>query len=132
MGRVFATRTFNRWLRKADLSHEALIAAVQEMERGLIDADLGGHVLKKRVAVAGRGKRGGARVLVATRFGAHWFFLYGFEKNERANIGARELAALQAVAEDLLGLSDPQLNEALHCGTLLEIDHAKHTQKPNP
>ena len=78
--RVFKTKTFTRWLKKSDLTDEVLIRAVDEMRSGLIDADLGGNVLKKRVAVSGRGKRGGARTIVATNKDDRWFFIYGFEK----------------------------------------------------
>lgn len=92
--RVFKTRHFSRWLRKSDLTDASLCAAVNEMVAGLIDAELGGDVVKKRVALPGRGKRGGARTLVATRKGSRWFFVYGFEKNERANITSTELEAL--------------------------------------
>ena len=73
-------------MRKTELSDEALCSAVDEMAQGLIDADLGGGVVKKRVGLSGRGKRGGARTLVATNKGNRWFFVYGFEKNDRANI----------------------------------------------
>lgn len=69
MRRVFKTRHFARWMRKTDLNDTALCQAVLEMERGLIDVDLGGGVLKKRVALPGRGKRGSARTLVATNRG---------------------------------------------------------------
>lgn len=86
MQRVFKTRYFSRWMRKTALTDQALCAAVAEMIQGLIDAELGGGVVKKRVGLAGRGKRGGARTLVATNKGNRWFFLYGFEKNDRANI----------------------------------------------
>ena len=65
MYRVFKTRHFSRWMRKTELTDEALCSAVHEMSQGLIDADLGAGVVKKRVAMAGRGKRGGARTLVA-------------------------------------------------------------------
>ena len=88
MSRVFKTRSFDRWMRKTALTDEALCAAVREMIQGLIDGDLGGGVVKKRVGLAGRGKRGGARTLVATNRGNRWFFVFGFEKNERANISA--------------------------------------------
>ena len=64
--RVFKTRHFARWMRKTELTDAALCDAVREMSQGLIDADLGGGLVKKRVGVAGRGKRGGARTLVAT------------------------------------------------------------------
>jgi hypothetical protein len=67
-------------MRKSDLSDQDLCKAVSEMEQGLIDAHLGGYVVKKRVALAGRGKRGGARTLVATNLEDRCFFLFGFEK----------------------------------------------------
>lgn len=78
-------------MRKSALSDEALSRAVFEMAQGLVDADLGGCVVKKRVALLGRGKSGGARTIVATNRGDRWFFMYGFEKNERANIDKDEL-----------------------------------------
>jgi len=83
MKRVFKTRHFSRWVRKTELTDNALCTAVAEMAQGLIDADLGGGIVKKRVGLAGRGKRGGARTLVATSKGNRWFFVYGFEKNDR-------------------------------------------------
>lgn len=67
-------------MRKTDLTDQALCQAVTEMSQGLIDADLGGGVVKKRVGLAGRGKRGGIRTLIATNKGSRWFFVYGFEK----------------------------------------------------
>ena len=102
MRRVFKTRQFAKWMRKTDLTDDALCLAVSEMVSGLVDADLGGDVLKKRVALPGRGKRGGARTLVATRRASRWFFVFGFEKNERANVSDEELEGLQTIAADLL------------------------------
>ena len=127
MRRVFKTRHFNRWMRKSGLSDRALCQAVEEMARGLIDADLGGGLVKKRVGLPGRGKRGGARTLVATNKGNRWFFVFGFEKNERANIGDEELEALQDIAADLLARTARQLNEALEDDSLQEICHDYQT-----
>lgn len=132
MSRAFKTRSFNRWLRKSGLSDGALRDAVEEMERGLIDADLGGHVIKKRIAVPGRGKRGSTRTLIGTNFKDRWFFLYGFEKNERDNIDDREVSALQGIAKNLLALKDAQIKAAIEDGALLEISHGTQTQKPHP
>lgn len=132
MGRIFKTRTFQRWFRKSGLSDAALAEAVAEMERGLVDADLGGCVVKKRVALPGRGKRGSTRTLVGTKFKDRWFFLYGFEKNERSNVDGRELAALQAIARDLLALADSQIEAAIRDGALLETGHGNETQEPHP
>jgi hypothetical protein len=123
MRRVFKTRHFSRWMRKTELPDRALCQAVEEMARGLIDADLGGGIVKKRVGLAGRGKRGGARTLVATNKGNRWFFVFGFEKNERANISDEELEALQDVAADLLARTARQLNEAIEDDSLQEICH---------
>lgn len=121
MNRVFKTRHFSRWMRKTELTDTALCHAVEEMSQGLIDADLGGGVVKKRVGLAGRGKRGGARTLVATNKGNRWFFVFGFEKNERANIADDELEALQDIAVDLLARTDSQLDKAVVDGSLQEI-----------
>ncbi|MGH8498614.1 MAG: type II toxin-antitoxin system RelE/ParE family toxin [Methylococcales bacterium] len=123
MKRVFKTRTFNRWMRKSDLRDQDLCRAVSEMEQGLIDTHLGGHVVKKRVALAGRGKRGSARTLVATNLEGRWFFLFGFEKNERANIDDDELRVLQETARDLLRFNHSEIAAAVFKGELLEICH---------
>ena len=121
--RVFKTKYFSRWMRKTELTYLALCKAVAEMSRGLIDADLGGSVVKKRVGLSGRGKRGGARTLVATNKGTRWFFVFGFEKSERANISADELAALQDIAADLIGRTTSALDKAVRDGALKEICH---------
>lgn len=120
---VFKTRHFNRWMRKTTLTDAALCQAVREMANGLIDADMGGDVVKKRVALPGRGKSGGVRTLVATRKASRWFFVFGFEKSERANVSANELEALQALASELLALSGAQLELAMNDGALQEICH---------
>jgi len=59
--RIFKLKLFHKWADKEGLIDESLIKAIKEMEQGLIDADLGGHVYKKRVGIKGRGKRGGVR-----------------------------------------------------------------------
>jgi len=121
--RVFKIRYFSRWFRKIGLSEVTLCQAIKEMEQGLIDVNLGGGVVKKRLALPGRGKRGGARTLVATNKGDRWFFLFGFEKNERANITAEELEGLRIITRQLLGMTSEQLDEAVRDGSLQEICH---------
>lgn len=121
-------------MRKTALSDEALCAAVSELRRGLVDADLGGGVVKKRVALPGRGKSGGARVLVATNRADRWFFLFGFEKSERPSISANELEALQKVAADLLKLAAKELDGLVETEALQEICHDRQapSEEPNP
>ncbi len=123
MRRVFKTRHFRRWMRKTEVTDQILCMAVREMEQGLIDADLGGGVVKKRVPLPGRGKSGGARTLVATNKSQRWFFVFGFEKNDRANVSDEELEALQAIAVDLLKLSSAQLDAHVEREALQEICH---------
>jgi hypothetical protein len=121
MKRIFMTRTFARWMRKAGLADQALCQAVSEMSQGLIDADLGGNVVKKRVPLPGRGKRGGARTIVATNRGDRWFFLYGFEKNERANIDKDEIKALQELAAEYLAIDNQGIELAVSSGKFMEV-----------
>jgi hypothetical protein len=104
-------------------SDAALCQAVVEMAQGLIDADLGGGLVKKRIALPRRGKSGGARTLVATNKGSRWIFVFGFEKNDRANITAEELQALKDLAHDILSNTAVQLAQALEDGALQEICH---------
>ncbi|HVV97427.1 MAG TPA: type II toxin-antitoxin system RelE/ParE family toxin [Rhodanobacteraceae bacterium] len=121
MTRVFRTRTFTRWMRKSGVTDADLLASVAEMADGLIDADLGRHVVKKRFALAGRGKSGGARTIVATNLGDRWYFMFGFAKNERSTIRPAELRALQTLAEDLLALDAIGIAAARDAGEITEI-----------
>ncbi len=100
---------------------QALADAISEMHAGLIDADLGGGLYKKRVARAGHGKSGGFRTLVATNRDSRWIFVYGFAKNERGNIDRDEEAALKALASQLLALSPSALLAAVHADELIEV-----------
>lgn len=118
---IYKTRHFNRWAGKTLLSDELLRRAVEEMTNGLIDADLGGGVFKKRIALPGRGKSGSTRTLLATNRDDRWIFIVGFEKNERANISDKERDALRMLAKDLLGLSAEQLQKSVHEGALMEV-----------
>jgi hypothetical protein len=122
---IYKTRHFNRWAIKALLPDELLYRAVEEMANGLVDADLGGGVFKKRVALPGRGKSGSARTLLATNRNDRWIFILGFEKNERANITDKERDALHMLAKDLLGLTAGQLEEAVKEGTLQEVRYGQ-------
>ncbi len=93
-----------------------------EMEQGLVDAELGGQVVKKRVALPGKGKRGSTRTLVAFRQDGKAFFIYGFAKNERANISDKELRALKLLARELLSCTKPALVKAVKAGELIEVE----------
>lgn len=127
--RIFKTRWFHRWAIDEGLTDGSLAVAVHEMAKGLVDANLGANVVKKRVALPGRGKRGGARTLVAFRATQRAFFVYGFAKNDRANIDERELVTLKRLAAELLGYSDAAIVQALQAAELIEVtyDDQQHT-----
>jgi len=110
-------------MRRTTLPDAALYRSVREMEAGLVDADLGGGIFKKRVPLPGRGKRGSVRIIVATQRDGHWFFLFGYEKNECAAITNAERDALQLYASEFLRMSTAQMNRAVEYGDLQEIGH---------
>ena len=83
--RVLKTKNFARWARKQRLDDRLLAVTVTEMRHGLVDANLGGGLLKKRVARPGGGKRGGYRAFLASNERDRWIFMYGFAKKERDN-----------------------------------------------
>jgi hypothetical protein len=91
------------------------------MRRGLYEADLGGGLLKKRIARPGQGKSGGFRTIVATNRGNRWFFIYGFAKNERANIDEDEEAALKKYGQTLLAMPPASLAAAESAGEVTEV-----------
>jgi len=100
----------------------ALQAAVEEMGQGLIDANLGGHVSKKRVGIDGRGKRSGLRTLLAFRMGERAFFVFGFAKSKRANVSDKELVVLKLLGAQLLGYDVRTLAQALRAGELHGVE----------
>lgn len=119
--RIFKTRVFSRWASKEGMSDASLIKAINEMNGGLIDADLGSNVYKKRIAGNGRGKSGGRRTVVAYKSGNKAFFVYGFAKNARANITQAEFAALKRLAKELLNYSEGELKQAIKQSELIQV-----------
>ena len=96
---VFKTKAFARFARQQSISDGSLCEAIRRAERGLIDAELGGGVIKQRVARPGQGRSGGYRVLAAYRVKVRSVFLFGFAKSERENVNDDELKTLQDIAK---------------------------------
>lgn len=119
--RVFKNKPFARFARKAGLDDEVLRQAIDAAERGLVDADLGGGVIKQRVARQGGGKSGGFRTIVLFRLGERAFFVHGFAKSDLGNIRTDELAAFRMLASHLLAYDDAALAAAVEAGALMEI-----------
>lgn len=119
--RIFRSKSFTRFARKAGLDDGILSKAVENAERGLIDAKLGAGVIKLRVARHGEGKSGGFRTIILYKAHALAFFVHGFAKKDRDNIEDRELAALKLLASQMLSYDDRDIAKAIESGTLIEV-----------
>ena len=121
--RVLLLKTFRRFQRREGIADDALAEAVARAERGLIDAGLGGGLIKQRVARPGGGKSGGYRTVVAYREGTRAVFLLGFAKSERDNIDDDELAALRKLGAAALSNDEAAIEAAIAASKLWEIDY---------
>jgi hypothetical protein len=119
--RIFKSRWFQRFARKEGIADEVLREAVARADRGQIDADLGGEVIKQRIARPGQGKSKGYRTIILFRRGAKAFFEYGFTKSQRANIDDDEEARFKEAAKYVLGLTEKHLAELLKRGDFVEV-----------
>ncbi|KPH82900.1 type II toxin-antitoxin system RelE/ParE family toxin [Bosea vaviloviae] len=122
MGDVYKFKPFARYARKAGISDAMLCRAAQEIEAGRVDADLGGGVVKQRVARDGEGRSGGFRTIVLFRVGTSLFFIRGFARNERDNITAVELTLLKQASAVTLSLPPAAIQKAIAAGEIIEID----------
>jgi hypothetical protein len=120
--KIYKNAWFIRFARTQNISADALREAVRRAESGQIDADLGGGLIKQRVARMGQGKSRGYRTIMLYRAGEKAFFLYGFSKSERENIREDEEAQFKKMARYVLGLSDQQLSGLIAGGKLEEIE----------
>lgn len=121
--RVFKTKWFVRFARRSRIDDAMLREAIIRSERGLIDADLGGGIIKQRVARPNEGRSGGFRTIVGYRSQERAVFLYGFAKNERDNIKADELESLREIGASLILADEKTLANALIDGRLQEVNY---------
>lgn len=119
--RVFATKWFMRFARREDIGDRSLCQAVARAEQGSVDADLGGHLIKQRVARSGGGRSGGYRTLIAYRKGQRAVLLYGFAKNERDNVDADELGGLRKLARLFAAFTEDEIELASRSRELREL-----------
>ena len=120
--RVFKTKPFARFANHEGITDGELCDAVRRAEEGLIDADLGGGVIKQRLARQGQGKSGGFGSIVLFRRGSMAFFAYCFAKSDRDNIERGDLKAFRKLADEMLALDDKALAAATRNGTVTEIE----------
>ncbi len=119
---IFKNTWFQRFARRAKITDEVLNDAIARAEKGTIDADLGGNVIKQRIARLGQGKSGGYRTIIIFKKEDKAFFVYGFAKNERENIDKNETDAFKKSAKELLALSDKHIQALIDNGALTEVE----------
>ena len=121
MTRIYKLRGFTRFQRKERISDASLRKAIDGVEAALIHADLGGGLVKQRLARPGQGKSGGYRTVIAIKRGDRAVFLYGFAKNERGNIDDEELEEFRQLARGFLGLTVQQIAALIADNELMEV-----------
>lgn len=119
--RIFKNAWFRRFARRERMTDKTLRDAVAHAENGMIDADLGGNVIKQRISRPGQGKSGGYRTVIVFRKGDRAFFVYGYAKSELDNIDQGETDAFKRAAQALLALSDEQIQALIDNGALTEV-----------
>jgi hypothetical protein len=119
--RIFKSRWFQRFARKEGIVDAVLREAVARAEKGQIDADLGGGIIKQRIARPSQGRSKGYRSIILFRRGARAFFVYGFAKSHRANIDDDEKEQFKEAANHVLALTDKQLAELLKRDDFVEV-----------
>lgn len=119
--RIFKNAWFEKFARKQRISDASLCEAVKRAGRGLIDADLGGGLIKQRIGRPGSGKSGGYRTLILFQVEHRAVFAFGFPKNDRANIDPNEEVILKKAAKVILGMSDEALDREIESGRFNEV-----------
>ena len=119
--RIFMTRWFERYARKERLTEAALRGAVERAARGQIDVDLGGGVIKQRVARPGQGRSGGYRMILLYRRNARAIFAFGYAKNRKEDLEADELEAYRELAKAYLALAERVIDQYVADGILTEV-----------
>ena len=121
MARIFKNKWFARFARKELISDETLCQAVHRLQQGLMDANLGGGVIKQRLPRQGSGSSGGYRSIILFRYEDRAFFVYGFAKSERDNIDEDELTAFRKLADAMLPLDWSAIDRLLKSKALVEV-----------
>lgn len=119
--RIYANRWFAKFIAKERISDAALVEAVHRAESGLIDAELGGGLIKQRLARQGAGKSGGYRSILIFRSGARAVFVFAFAKSGKGNLNAVELKVYRKAASIMLELGEDQIKTEVQAGRLVEV-----------
>ena len=115
------TKHFAKWAEKHKILEDELALALKEVKDGNFEANLGGHLYKKRIRFSGQGKSGSGRTIICYKKDDRAVLIHGFAKNERPNISKKELLAFKEFAKILLGFSKKEIEFAIKHGVLIEV-----------
>ena len=116
------TKQFSKWASSHNIVLTGLFEAIEEVESGCFDANLGSHLYKKRIRFEGQGKSGSGRTIICYKKGNRAIFIHGFAKNEKSNLSKKELNAFKAFSKILLGFSDTEITLAIENGNFIEVN----------
>ena len=116
---------FTRWARKQGITDKALLDAIKEFENGLFEADLGNHLFKKRIALAGRGKSSGSRTILFYQKGKKLIFCFGFEKSQQSNLSGSEVNFLNKLSDSYQHLTEEVILKSTQHKKFFEISKTK-------
>lgn len=119
--RTFKTSWFANFAKKEQIGDDKLLEIVAELEGRQFEADLGGGIIKKRLARPGQGRSGGFRLIICFKRELRALFIYAYAKSERSDIGPNDLKAFRAAAKRLFALTEQELDQAVTNGRLLEL-----------
>jgi len=116
------TKQFSKWVSNQNIALTRLFEAIEEVESGHFDANLGGHLYKKRIRFEGQGKSGSGRTIICYKKGNRAIFIHGFAKNEKSNLSKKELNAFKEFSKILLGFSETEITVAIENGNFIEVN----------
>ena len=126
---IYQFKPFARFARGEKIPDDKLMEAIERAARGLVDADLGGGLIKQRVAREGQGRSGGYRMMIAFRGADFSVFLFGFAKSDESNVDDRQLAVLRRFAASWLSADAARIKAAVECGELIEVRNDKQGEE---
>ena len=109
--KAYLPKSFQREAKGEGISDEDCRKALQRLESGLIDADLGSGLVKQRIPRGGQGAARGLRTVIFYKRGEVAVFLHIFAKSDKANLTRSELAEYLKLAHFLEKLTEPKLKE---------------------
>ena len=115
------TKEFSKWVSKQDIHDNELSNALKELETGSFEANLGGHIYKKRIRFKGKGKSGSGRTIICYKKEDRAIFIHGFSKNEKDNLSSKELIAFKEFSKILLAFSLTEIDTAIKNGDFIEV-----------